>query len=97
MQAAEKGEFEMQAAEKGECEMQATEKLKEQYTIQELAEIYGLTVSGMRAVLLMKNIPVAEIRTRGKRQKVRLYSNEVFDNLATVGYVPEGNVADGRG
>lgn len=76
--------------------MQTENKRKERYTIQELAEIYGLTVSGMRAALLMKNIPVAEIKIRGKRLKVRLYDDRVFDDLAAVGYVPEGNVSDWR-
>lgn len=77
--------------------MQAENKQEERYTIQDLAEIYGLTVSGMRAVLLMKNIPVAETKIRGKRLKVRLYGNEVFEDLAAVGYEPEGEVSDGRG
>ncbi len=76
--------------------MSAAEKQEERYTMQDLAEIFGLTLSGMRAVLLMKNIPVAEIRTRGKRQKVRLYGSEVFEHLAAVGYLPQGSVSDGR-
>ncbi len=56
------------------------------YTIQQLAELYEMSHSGMRAVLLYNGIQPAEVRMRGQKYKTRLYDERVFRQLEDLGY-----------
>ena len=56
------------------------------YTIQQLAGLYNMSLSGMRAVLLYNGIQPAEIRARGQKYKTRLYDERVIRQLEDLGY-----------
>ena len=60
---------------------------EQMYTIRQLAELYNMSLSGMRAVLLYNGIQPAEVKPRGQKYKTRLYDNGVFGALGKLGYV----------
>lgn len=56
------------------------------YTIQQIAKMYGMSLPGMRYVILAHRIEPAEVKPRGQKLVTRLYDERIFEQLEKLGY-----------